>query len=59
MKIRKDKLVQEPAPRSPLTLSMLTSEAVYKLIVAVERSIRWFNREVIRPGILLIWCLRW
>ena len=33
----------------PLTLSMLISEWVYRLVVIVERLLRLLNRFVIRP----------
>jgi len=44
-------------PRSSLTLSMLTSESVYRLVVIVERLIRWFVRNVYRPYLFLFRCL--
>ncbi len=50
---------QEPPPKPSVTLSLLTSEVVYKLITAIERLLRWTNRSVIRPCRLLYWCLRW
>ena len=59
MRVPQDRIRDEPPAASPLTLSMLTSEGVYKLVVVVERTIRWFIRAVIRPGLLLVWCLRW
>ena len=48
--------VEDPEERvssSPLTLSMLTSEWVYRLICLVERLIRWFNKAVLRPYLFL------
>ena len=48
----------DPVPNTPLTLSTLMSEWVYKLICLIERLIRWFVRNVIRPCRYLIWCLR-
>ena len=59
MRVSKDRIRDERPAAAPLTLSMLTSEGVYKLVVVVERTIRWINRAVIRPGVLLVWCLRW
>ena len=53
------KIPQEQPPKQSVTLSLLTSEVVYKLITAIERLIRWLNKTVIRPGRLLYWCLRW
>ena len=53
------KIPDDPPPNSPLTLSMLTSEVVYKLIVCIERLIRWICRNVIPPCRVLYWCLRW
>ncbi len=38
---------------SPLTLSMLTSEWVYRLICLIERTIRWFNKAILRPYLFL------
>lgn len=49
--------MQEPDDRpvnSPLTLSMLTSEWVYRLICLVERGLRWLIRAVIRPYYFLL-----
>lgn len=39
---------QEPVPRTALTLSMLISESVYRLVVIVERLIRW-SEKATRP----------
>ena len=33
-------------PTSTVTIAMLISEAVYKLVVIVERLIWWFNKAV-------------
>ena len=44
-------------PSSSVTISMLTSESVYKLITAIERIFRWLNRSVIRPYLFLFRCL--
>lgn len=40
-------------PSSSVTLSMLISESVYRLVVIIERSIRWFAKHVYRPYLLL------
>ena len=52
------KLPDEPPPPSPLPLSMLISERVYRLILLVERLLRLTNRTIIRPCRYLVWCLR-
>jgi len=44
---------------SSVTYSLLISESVYKLVVAIERLIRWFSKTVLPGCILLYWCLRW
>ena len=44
---------------SSVTISMLISESVYKLIVVIERIIRWFNKAVLRPYLFLFRCLVW
>lgn len=44
-------------PTSTVTLSMLISESVYKLILVIERVIRWLLRAVIRPYLFLFRCL--
>lgn len=46
-------------PSSSVTISMLISESVYKLVVVVERIIRWFNKAVLRPYLFLFRCLVW
>jgi hypothetical protein len=46
-------------PTSSVTYSMLISETVYKVIVVIERIIRWVTKAVLRPCLLLIWCLIW
>lgn len=49
--------MQEPDDRpvnTPLTLSMLASEWVYRLICLVERALGWLNRSVIRPCCFLL-----
>lgn len=46
-------------PSSTVTLSMLISESVYRLITAIERLIRWFNKAVLRPCRLFFRCLHW
>ena len=40
-------------PSSSVTLSMLISESVYRLVCIVERSIRWFAKHVYRPYLFL------
>ena len=59
MRKRNLKDLHDPPPNTPLTTSMLISEGVYKLIVGVERLIRWINRNIVPPCRLLYWCLRW
>ena len=44
---------------TPLTLSMLTSEGVYKLVCLIERILRWSMKAVIRPNLFLFRCLFW
>lgn len=44
---------------SPVTCSMLISESVYKMVVAIERLVRWFSKTVLPGCILFYWCLRW
>ena len=44
-------------PSSTVTLSMLISESVYKLICLIERVIRWTARHVVRPHWFLFRCL--
>jgi len=46
-------------PRSSLTLSMLISESVYKLVVVIERLLRWFDINVMQSLRVIYWCLRW
>lgn len=46
-------------PTSSVTLSMLISESVYKLVVIVERLIRWFNKTIMPNVRVIYWCLRW
>ena len=36
-------------PSSSVTLSMLISESVYKVVVGIERIIRWVTKAVLRP----------
>jgi len=45
-------------PTSSVTYSMLISESVYKVVVGIERIIRWFTKAVLRPCLFLYWCLR-
>ena len=49
----------ERLPGSGLTLSLLISESVYRLITIVERVIRWFMRNIFRPYLFLFRCLVW
>lgn len=46
-------------PSSSVTYSMLVSESVYKLVVVIERTLRWATRTVFRPALLLFWFVRW
>jgi hypothetical protein len=46
-------------PTSSVTFSMLISETVYKMVVAVERIIRWLARVALRPCLLQFRCLLW
>lgn len=46
-------------PSTSVTFSMLISEAVYKLVIVCERSIRWLDKFVLRPCMLQIRCLLW
>ena len=48
----------EPSTSS-VTYSMLISESVYRLVVAIERCLRWFAKHILPPVMLLVWCLRW
>ena len=56
MKNRYDDRAPDP---SPLKLSLLVSEWVYRLVVIVERLIRWTIKYVVRPCILQYRCLMW
>ena len=50
----------EPSPpQSPLPLALLISEAVYRLVVLIERLLRGTNRYLIRPLRLQLRCLFW
>ena len=49
----------EQACRKPLSLSMLISEWVYKLVVLVERLFRLVIRYLLRPAMLQFRCLFW
>lgn len=46
-------------PTSSVTIAMLISEAVYKLVVLIERMIRWSVKFVLRPCLLQVRCLLW
>lgn len=45
-------------PTSSVTYAMLISEAVYKLVVVIERIIWWVSKAIIWPFQYLFWCLR-
>ena len=46
-------------PSSSVTFSMLISESVYKLVVGIERIIRWLSKAVFKPCLAQFRCLRW
>ena len=46
-------------PATSLPLAMLISEAVYRLVVLVERTLRWLVKFVLRPCLLQLRCLFW
>ena len=46
-------------PAGSLPLAMLISEAVYKLVVLVQRTLRWLAKFVLRPCLLQFRCLFW
>ena len=50
---------EDPPPHVPLSLSMLISESVYKIIVLIERTLLWLARFVLRPCLLQFRCLFW
>ena len=50
---------EEPLSRKPLTLSLLISEWVYRLVVVVERLLRMVDRYLLRPARLQWRCLFW
>jgi hypothetical protein len=57
-----DTLVNGPnnqLPTSSVTYSMLISETVYKVVVGIERIIRWVTKAVIRPCLAQFRCLLW
>lgn len=56
MNDRKDRM---PDHSSPLALSMLISEAVYKLVLLVECVLRWAVKYLLRPCQLQCRCLFW
>ncbi len=56
---RQASYADEEMPSSSVTYSMLISESVYKLVVIVERLIRWFDRAVLRPAMVYYRFLRW
>ncbi len=56
---RRASYADEEMPSSSVTYSMLISESVYKLVVIVERLIRWFDRAVLRPAMVYYRFLRW
>ena len=50
---------EKQRPTSSVTIAMLISETVYKLIVLIERMLRWNMKFVVRPCLLQIRCLLW
>jgi hypothetical protein len=50
---------EDRGPHSPLTFSLLIAETVYRLVVIVERVIRWIAQTVLRPCRLQFRCLFW
>ena len=57
-----DTLVNVPNkqfPSSSVTFSMLISEEVYKLVLGIERVIRWVTKSVLRPCLAQFRCLLW
>ena len=50
---------QKQRPTSSVTFAMLISETVYKLVVLVERILRWVTKSILRPCMLQFRCLLW
>ncbi|HEY5738095.1 MAG TPA: hypothetical protein VIW27_00145 [Gammaproteobacteria bacterium] len=50
---------EKECPKPSVTYSLLISESVYKLVVAIERLIRWFCKAVLPGCKRFYWCLRW
>ncbi len=50
---------EDKGPHSPLALSMLISEAVYRLVLLVESLIRWVAKSVLHPCRLQCRCFFW
>jgi len=50
---------EDRGSRSPLRFSLLISEAVYRLVVMIERSLRWTVKNLLRPCMLQLRCLFW
>ena len=50
---------EDQRPATSLPLAMLISEAVYRLVVLVERTLRWLVKFVLRPCLLQFRCLFW
>ena len=48
---------QRPDPT--VSIAMLISESVYRLVVLVETLLRWSTRFLFRPCLLQIRCLLW
>ena len=46
-------------PTSSVTFSMMISETVYKVVVFIERVVRWFATTILRPCLLQLRCLFW
>jgi hypothetical protein len=50
---------EDQRPANSLPLAMLISEAVYRLVVLVERTLRWLVKFLLRPCLLQLRCLFW
>ena len=50
---------EKECPKPSVTYSLLISESVYQLVVAIERLIRWFCKAVLPGCKRFYWCLRW
>jgi hypothetical protein len=56
---RQASYADEDLPGSSVTYAMLISESVYRLVVLVERIIRWIDKAIFRPCLLYYRFLRW